>query len=153
MADPTSELTVYVWPGKWNLPSIQPESLAVLFALQLTIPGKFAVKYCSNPDLSPTGERGRLGSCSARLNQSLGQLPCIDNDGIYISTIQSIFNYINQLGPHNVLLEEDEQIPSGLDAFLTLKQASQKAAWVAYTHAHLGDLVVCISLFSYSIQY
>jgi sorting and assembly machinery component 37 len=49
------KLTLHIWPGKWNLPSIEPSCLAAFLFLQLTAGGQFAVTECVNPDLSPTG--------------------------------------------------------------------------------------------------
>ncbi|KAJ7632811.1 hypothetical protein FB45DRAFT_913562 [Roridomyces roridus] len=46
---------LYIWPGQWGLPSIEPGSLAAVLYLSRTIPGQFTVSHCTNPDLSPSG--------------------------------------------------------------------------------------------------
>ena len=48
--------TLHVWPAKWNLQSLDPTCLAAIMYLQLTIPGKFKVAPCANPDQSPNGK-------------------------------------------------------------------------------------------------
>src|ERR1700683_2876207 len=49
-------LVLHIWPGKWNLLSIDPSSLTTVLYLQLAIPGQFYISECTNPDLSPTGQ-------------------------------------------------------------------------------------------------
>jgi hypothetical protein len=50
-----SKLKLYVWNGKWDLPSIEPDCLAAILYLQLAFPGDFDIVECTNPDLSPSG--------------------------------------------------------------------------------------------------
>ncbi len=50
-----SEIVLYIWPGQWGLHSFEPMCLATVIFLQLSIPGKFSVVECTNPELSPTG--------------------------------------------------------------------------------------------------
>jgi len=50
-----SVLTLYVWPGKWGLPSLDPICLATILYLQLVLPGTFSILECNNPDISPSG--------------------------------------------------------------------------------------------------
>ena len=47
---------LHIWPSKWNLQSLDPTCLAAVMYLQLTIPGKFKVAPCTNPDKSPNGK-------------------------------------------------------------------------------------------------
>ena len=48
-------LRVHVWPGRWDLPSIDAQCLVVILFLQLTHPGRYVLVECSTPDLSPSG--------------------------------------------------------------------------------------------------
>ena len=52
---PNPELVLYIWPGRWNLFSIDVQCLAAVIHLQIAIPGKFAIVECADPDLSPSG--------------------------------------------------------------------------------------------------
>ena len=47
--------TLHIWPAKWDLPSMEPASLAAVLYLQLSIPGRFRVVESTDPDLSPSG--------------------------------------------------------------------------------------------------
>jgi hypothetical protein len=51
-----SEFILHIWPGKWNLQSIDPHCLAAALYLQLSIPGKYSIIESVNPDLSPSGK-------------------------------------------------------------------------------------------------
>src|SRR5882762_11513992 len=55
LTDP-SQLVLHIWPGKWNLPSIDPSCLAAVLYLQLAIPGQFHISECTNPDLFHNGQ-------------------------------------------------------------------------------------------------
>ncbi len=55
------ELVLHVWPGKWDLPTINPECLAAILYAQIVAPGGFVVEECTNPDLSPNGASMSLG--------------------------------------------------------------------------------------------
>jgi hypothetical protein len=46
---------LHIWPGQWGLSSVDPLCLTAALYLQLVIPGKFSISYCTNPDLSPSG--------------------------------------------------------------------------------------------------
>lgn len=46
---------LHVWPGKWDLPTIDAQCLAAVLYLQLAVPGRFEIVECANPDLSPLG--------------------------------------------------------------------------------------------------
>ena len=52
---PSPNIALYVWPAQWGLPTFDPLCLAALLYLQHSIPGKFQVVECSDPDASPTG--------------------------------------------------------------------------------------------------
>jgi sorting and assembly machinery component 37 len=52
-ADPG--IILHVWPGAWNLPSVEPSCLAAVLYLQHTIPGNFNIVESGNPDVAPTG--------------------------------------------------------------------------------------------------
>lgn len=49
------ELVLTIWPSAWDLPSFNPECLACILLLQLTLPDKFRVEESCNPDESPSG--------------------------------------------------------------------------------------------------
>ncbi|KAF8350573.1 hypothetical protein F5887DRAFT_939941 [Amanita rubescens] len=113
-------IVLHVSPGKWGLPSIDPSCLAAIIFLQLTIPGKFSVLECSNPDTSPSG-----------------QLPCLTHDHHVVVLIPSIIKYVSKLGAW----KNDEFANTDLDQDLGNSQRSQGVAWSAHAEAHLGDLV------------
>lgn len=46
---------LHIWPPKWDLQSLDPACLAAIMYLQLSMPGKFQVAACSDPDVSPNG--------------------------------------------------------------------------------------------------
>lgn len=54
---PKTMLQLYVWPGAWNLPSIDSQCLIAILYLQLSFPGRFKIVECANPDVSPLGEQ------------------------------------------------------------------------------------------------
>jgi hypothetical protein len=51
----TSKIILYIWPGSWDLLSVDPSCLAAVLYLQYTIPGKFTVVESANPDVAPNG--------------------------------------------------------------------------------------------------
>ncbi|THH17533.1 hypothetical protein EW146_g3295 [Bondarzewia mesenterica] len=69
--------TLHIWPAQWDLPSIEPASLAAVLYLQLSIPGGFNVVECANPDLSPSGstvECAKRTAWSAHIESTFGDL-------------------------------------------------------------------------------
>ncbi|KLO08952.1 hypothetical protein SCHPADRAFT_908202 [Schizopora paradoxa] len=118
------ELVLHVWPGRWDLPSINPECLAAILYAQIVLPGGFVVEECTNPDLSPNGH-----------------LPYISSGLTAISTYGSISKHLSKLG--------GSRNPSNhLDAL----QSAQETAWLAFAQTHLGDLVAC-SLYTLKDNY
>ena len=55
-----AHLVLHVWPGNWNLASIDPQCLAAILYVQLNWPGSFEIVECTDPDLSPSGEQHSL---------------------------------------------------------------------------------------------
>ncbi|KAJ7156931.1 hypothetical protein C8R43DRAFT_997690 [Mycena crocata] len=107
---------LYIWPGQWGLLSADTPSLVAALYLQLTIPEKFNISYCTNPDLSPSGS-----------------LPFLVHDQQVASTVPSIIQYIS--GYQGEAFKA-ENIDAGLNSF----QNSQKTAWCSHVGAKLGDL-------------
>ncbi|KAJ7775070.1 hypothetical protein B0H16DRAFT_1509435 [Mycena metata] len=105
---------LHIWPGDWGLLSVHPPSLTAVLHLQLTVPGKFNVSYCTNPDLSPSGT-----------------LPFLTHgDQLPLSSLSSIIKYISSL-------EGDTNLDAGLNSF----EVSQKTAWCSHVEANIGNLV------------
>ena len=48
-------VVLHIWPGDFDLASIEPMCLAAVLYLQLVIPGKFTVEETTIPDHSPNG--------------------------------------------------------------------------------------------------
>ncbi|KAF8892459.1 outer mitochondrial membrane transport complex protein-domain-containing protein [Infundibulicybe gibba] len=117
---PSSGFNLYVWPGRWELPSIDPNCLAAVLYLQLAIPGKFSIVECANPDLSPSG-----------------QLPFLVHEQQSISTLGPIIKFIAGLKKGG---SENTPITTS-DAFLSPRERAQKFAWCAHVESHFGDLV------------
>ncbi|KAJ6525649.1 hypothetical protein B0H19DRAFT_1198199 [Mycena capillaripes] len=107
-------LVLHIWPGQFGLLSIDIPSLVAALHLQLTIPGKFSISHCTNPDLSPSGI-----------------LPFLTHGQQVVSSLPSIIKYVSSLEGDTV------NIDSGLNSF----EASQKTAWCSHVEANLGDLV------------
>ncbi|THU87226.1 hypothetical protein K435DRAFT_762703 [Dendrothele bispora CBS 962.96] len=110
-----SEILLYVWPGAWDLPSVDPTCLSAIICLQVTIPGQFKVIQSVNPDVSPAGQFPLL----KHGDKTFTLLPIIME---YVSTFQN---------GHE----------SRLDASLNAFQRSQQTAWLAHAESNLGDLV------------
>ncbi|KAI0780958.1 hypothetical protein BD413DRAFT_463285 [Trametes elegans] len=107
------ELVLHVWPKRDDLLSFDAASTAALVYLQLTLPGQFAVAYCANPDLSPSG-----------------QLPFLTHGLYHAASLSSIIAYVRRLHhAHN------------LDASLTPVQAAQLTARIAHVESVYGDLL------------
>lgn len=49
------EFVLHLWPKLEAALSLDPQCIAAIYLLQLSIPGRFAVEYCSNPDEAPSG--------------------------------------------------------------------------------------------------
>jgi sorting and assembly machinery component 37 len=54
MASP-SKIILHIWPGSWDLLSVDPSCLAAVLYLQYAIPGNFSIVESSNSDVAPTG--------------------------------------------------------------------------------------------------
>ncbi|KAF8798160.1 hypothetical protein BYT27DRAFT_7265267 [Phlegmacium glaucopus] len=117
---PSSGIVLHVWPGQWALPSFDPQCLAALLYLQLSIPGQFCVAECSYPDLSPTG-----------------QLPFLTHEQHVVAPCTSIIRYISGLSNS----EHATYSNANLDAHLTPSEKSKRSAWSSHAGLHLGDLV------------
>ncbi|KAJ6597089.1 hypothetical protein DFH09DRAFT_1133656 [Mycena vulgaris] len=110
---------LHIWPGQleWGLISIDPPCLAAALHLQLAIPGKFSISYCTNPDLSPSG-----------------MLPFLTHERKVVSPLSAIIKYISSLN----------EAPTAIDAGLTSLEVSQKTAWCSHAEANLGDLAAYV---------
>ncbi|PFH54213.1 hypothetical protein AMATHDRAFT_135934 [Amanita thiersii Skay4041] len=114
------QVLLYIRPGSWDLPSIDPSCLAAVIYLQLTIPGNFSIFECSSPDLSPTG-----------------QLPTLIHDHHSVALLLPIIKYISGL---------DKRRNTGfantdLDHGMCMVERSKQTAWFAHAETHLGNLV------------
>ncbi|KAG2158236.1 uncharacterized protein EDB93DRAFT_1120544 [Suillus bovinus] len=116
--------TLHIWPSRWNLPSVDPTCTAAVLYLQLTIPGKFEVTECTNPDVSPNGK-----------------LPFLTHGHAIVSSLPAIISFVSSLA---------KSISSGardLDASLSALQKAKRTAWCSHVEANIGDLVA-YSLYS-----
>lgn len=52
----SEELVIHVWPGSFNLSSVDVNCLAAVLFLQISFPGRYAIAEETNPDVSPSGE-------------------------------------------------------------------------------------------------
>ncbi|KAG9318848.1 hypothetical protein JVU11DRAFT_953 [Chiua virens] len=111
--------TLHIWPPKWSLQSLDPTCLAAVMYLQLTIPGKFKVTPCTNPDQSPNG-----------------QLPFLTHGHVAIATFPSIVAFITSLAKSSSASDATD-----LDALLTSSQRAEKVALYAHVEACVADLV------------
>ncbi|KAF8587401.1 hypothetical protein K439DRAFT_823305 [Ramaria rubella] len=114
--------TLHVWPGRWDIQSIDAGCLEAILFLQLAFPGLYSLVETADPDLSPTG-----------------QLPFLTHGQIVVSQLQSIISYLSAIDPSS--LGEATTVNPNLDVGLNNLQLSQKPAWRAYIEAWLGDLV------------
>ncbi|KAF8136772.1 hypothetical protein EV363DRAFT_1429122 [Boletus edulis] len=110
---------LHIWPSKWNLQSLDPTCLAAVMYLQLTIPGKFKVAPCTNPDKSPNG-----------------QLPFLTHGHIAVSTFPSIVAFVTSLAKTSGASGAID-----LDAPLTSSQKAEKVALYAHVESCISDLV------------
>ncbi|KAG9026146.1 hypothetical protein FRB95_009353 [Tulasnella sp. JGI-2019a] len=122
---------LYVWPAKWDLPTIDAQCLAVVLYLQLAVPGRFQIVECANPDLSPSG-----------------QLPFLQHERCSFSPLSSIVAYVSALDEHRAPkpcdgIDSDTLLftPS-LDADLSPQQKASSVAWSSYIETHFGDLIL-----------
>ncbi|TFK76339.1 hypothetical protein BDN72DRAFT_808740 [Pluteus cervinus] len=114
---PSSSLVLHVWPGDWNLPTIDPSCLAAILYLQCVAPGAFSISTCTNPDLSASG-----------------QLPFLTHEQHVTSPLPAIIKYVSGLRrPASSTLD--------LDARLSNAQRAQSTAWCNYVESNIGDLV------------
>ncbi|KAI8998652.1 hypothetical protein BD414DRAFT_552266 [Trametes punicea] len=109
----TRDLVLHIWPKHQNLLSFDPSSVAALLYLQLVLPGHFAIAYCANPDLSPSG-----------------QLPFLTHGLFHASGLSAIVAYVRRL-PN----------ARNLDAGLSPVEVAQLTARVAHVDSSYGDLV------------
>lgn len=110
--------TLHIWPSRWNLPSIDPTCIAAVFYLQLTIPGKFEVVECTNPDVSPSGK-----------------LPFLTHGHAIVSSVPAIISFVSSLAKSTSSGARD------LDASLSASQRAKRTAWCSHVEANIGDLV------------
>ncbi|KAJ3574817.1 hypothetical protein NP233_g1497 [Leucocoprinus birnbaumii] len=111
----SASLTLFVWPGQWGLPSLDPICLATVFYLQLALPGEFSISECNNPDISPSG-----------------QLPFLIHDQVTVASFPAITKYVANLKASG---------RPDLDASLSPSEKSQKVAWTSHVESHYGNLV------------
>ncbi|KAF8557308.1 hypothetical protein OG21DRAFT_1457811 [Imleria badia] len=109
---------LHIWPSKWNLQSLDPTCLAAVMYLQLTIPGKFKVAPCTNPDKSPNG-----------------QLPFLTHAHTAVATFPSIVAFVAALAKQSASGAID------LDVSLTSSQKAEKVALYAHVEACISDIV------------
>ncbi|TFK30132.1 hypothetical protein FA15DRAFT_725999 [Coprinopsis marcescibilis] len=116
----TDQVTLYVWPKLWDLPSFDPYCLTAILFLQLALPGKFAIIECTDVDLSPSG-----------------QLPFLVHGQEVKTDLNSIVKYLSGLAT-----TEGGRYPhANIDRHLSSLGRSQKNAWLSHTESNLGDLV------------
>ncbi|EIM90362.1 uncharacterized protein STEHIDRAFT_93301 [Stereum hirsutum FP-91666 SS1] len=128
MANILGTPVLHIYPGKWDLPSIDPASLASVLYLQLAIPHRFSVIECANPDESPSG-----------------QFPYLTHGNHLAAPLSTIIKYVSGLSPNSLPVQDEsgaEQIFStNLDALLSPVERAQRTAWCAHILTTLGDLV------------
>ena len=52
---PAANVVLHIWPGAFDLASIEPTCLAAVLYLQIAIPGRFTLEESTTPDYSPNG--------------------------------------------------------------------------------------------------
>ncbi|EUC62223.1 Tom37 carboxy-terminal domain protein [Rhizoctonia solani AG-3 Rhs1AP] len=115
----STELVLHIWPAQWELPSLDPQCIAVILYLQLTFPGRYSVVECTDPDQSPSG-----------------QLPFLTHEHTEVSPLPSIIAYLESLAR-----VEAQTADVTLDAKIKLPEAHQAVAWKAYIVSELGDIL------------
>ncbi|KAF8343898.1 uncharacterized protein EI90DRAFT_3284450 [Cantharellus anzutake] len=133
-------LFIHIWPGKWNLSSIDVACLSVVLYLQLALPGRFRIVEETSPELSPSG-----------------QLPFISHLGQSVSPLPSLYAYLASLDLSTLDSEEDEEtLPpprTSLDNHLSSAEKAQSLAWRVYIESRMGDLVAHSMYSSHSNYY
>ncbi|KAH9952049.1 hypothetical protein B0H21DRAFT_715514 [Amylocystis lapponica] len=117
MSDSTTQVVLHIWPRQSPALSFDPQCVSALFYLQYSIPGRFSLAYCANPDLSPSG-----------------QLPFLTHGFHSAATLPSIIKYVAHMpGARDV------------DGALSAVEKAQTAARVAHVQSDYGDLVTHMS--------
>ncbi|KAG6332673.1 hypothetical protein ID866_6418 [Astraeus odoratus] len=111
--------TLYVWPSKWGLQSLDPACLAAVMYLQLAMPGKFRVAECSDPDMSPNGH-----------------LPFLTHGHVAIASLPAIISFVVSLSKSRT------SGATNIDGSLSTSQKAQRTAWWSHVEADFGDLVL-----------
>ncbi|KAL4067917.1 hypothetical protein V8B97DRAFT_1939788 [Scleroderma yunnanense] len=109
---------LHVWPSKWELPSLDPACLAAIMYLQLSMPGKFQVAACSDPDMSPNGH-----------------LPFLTHGHLAVASLPAIISLVVSLSKSRTSGVSD------IDASLSRSQTAQRTAWWSHIESNLGDIV------------
>lgn len=78
-------LILHIWPARWMLPTIEPQCLAAIILLQLTIPDNFTCVECTELDAAPY---------------------LTTPEGKTITTLSSILNYVSPLRTSLALADE-----------------------------------------------
>jgi sorting and assembly machinery component 37 len=133
--------TLHIWPSRWNLPSIDPACIAAVFYLQLTIPGKFKVVECTDPDVSPNGTLICFVALACiSLCCAAGKLPFLVYGHAAVSSLSTIISFASSLAKSTTSGARD------LDAFLNAEQRAKRTAWCSHVEANIGDLTVSLHL-------
>lgn len=122
-------LALYVWPGRWNLPSIDAGCIEAILLLQLTCPARYSVVETTDLDASPNGH-----------------LPYLVHGQVVVASVPSITSYLKSVNAQLLALEEDDSLPSlntAIDNSLSSRDRSKIPAWRAYIEGQLGTLMVC----------
>ncbi|KIM62157.1 hypothetical protein SCLCIDRAFT_848921 [Scleroderma citrinum Foug A] len=109
---------LHILPPKWDLQSLDPACLAAIMYLQLSMPGKFQVAACSDPDVSPNG-----------------LLPFLTHGHLSIASLPAIVSFVASLSKTRTPGVTD------IDASLSPSQKAQRTAWWSHVESNLGDLV------------
>lgn len=136
-ANSSSKMILYIWPGSWNLPSIDPSCIAAVLYLQYTIPGKFTIVESGNPDVAPTGEYLLNIQVYFLFTSEFktGHLPFLTHEEQIIPTFALIAKYVTGL---------KDVCVTNIGSSLNNTENSQKIAWCAHVESNMGDLVVNI---------
>jgi sorting and assembly machinery component 37 len=115
------ELTLYIWPHHWNLPSFDAECLACILYLQINFTGRYNVMECTDPDLSPTGT-----------------LPFLKHGDKIVATSKSITSYLSNIK------DGDDAGLRGNGEKEERTSKAKRVAWSAYVNTHLKEILVNI---------
>ncbi|OCH88180.1 hypothetical protein OBBRIDRAFT_795451 [Obba rivulosa] len=113
MSQANAHVVLHIWPPHASTLSLDPSCAAALLYLQLSIPGRYTVAHCSNPDASPSG-----------------QLPYLTHGLHSATTLPAIIKHVTHLGRAR-----------DVDAALSPLEKAQSAARIAHIQAEYGDLV------------